>query len=382
MSSRLSLKKANIMKRLSIPSISEIKHRAQLLNSLKEEESILPLKKSITTENSILLETLSNKGSSKQISSKNKDSINLKVEELENDNKKKDEELSELKKILEEEKNKVQKLMDTITEKESTIDLLKKDLEKYQKEYKDDKQKNNESNNLIKIDIINKKIEYNLNNENIQLKEELKSVKNENLKLKEELDKNKEKIINLEKNLENEMKQIKKSLNNNNNDNIKKEEKTNYDNKFKEENIICNNEINLNLEEIKNLKNEVTILKEQNEKYVKEIINKDKLINKLNEENISNIKGKDDAEQKLCEINKIHKILQNELEEIKESVKEKEKSENEIINQLNKEAIDAKYKFVDSYYESEVKYMKLKKKFDKLVSLINSHGFKIKEIVK
>ena len=86
--------------------------------------------------------------------------------------------------------------MDTITEKESTIDLLKKDLEKYQKEYKDDKQKNNESNNLIKIDIINKKIEYNLNNENIQLKEELKSVKNENLKLKEELDKNKEKIIN------------------------------------------------------------------------------------------------------------------------------------------------------------------------------------------
>ena len=178
------------------------------------------------------------------------------------------------------------------------------------------------------------------------------------------------------------MKQIKKSLNNNNNDNIKKEEKTNYDNKFKEENIICNNEINLNLEEIKNLKNEVTILKEQNEKYVKEIINKDKLINKLNEENISNIKGKDDAEQKLCEINKIHNILQNELEEIKESVKEKEKSENEIINQLKKEAIDAKYKFVDSYYESEVKYMKLKKKFDKLVSLINSHGFKIKEIVK
>ena len=59
------------------------------------------------------------------------------------------------------------------------------------------------------------------------------------------------------------------------------------DNKFKEENIICNNEINLTLEEIKNLKNEVTILKEQNEKYVKEIINKDELINKLTDSFIS-----------------------------------------------------------------------------------------------
>ena len=73
-----------------------------------------------------------------------------------------------------------------------------------------------------------------------------------------------------------------------------------------------------------------------------------------------NIKEKNEAERKIYEINKIHEILQNELEEIKQSVNEKEKSNNDIINNLKEEAIEAKIKYANLNYQNDIKYMKIK----------------------
>ena len=51
MSGKQNLKKSNILKRLSIPSISEIKYKELLLNSIKDDNSDLLLKKNKSKEN-------------------------------------------------------------------------------------------------------------------------------------------------------------------------------------------------------------------------------------------------------------------------------------------------------------------------------------------
>ena len=107
---------------------------------------------------------------------------------------------------------------------------------------------------------------------------------------------------------------------------------------------------------------------------------KEDIINKLNQENEYYIKEKNEAERKIYEINKIHEILQNELEEIKQSVNEKEKSNNDIINNLKEEAIEAKIKYANLNYQNDIKYMKIKKQFDKLISTLDTYGIKVKEI--
>ena len=355
MSGKQNLKKSNILKRLSIPSISEIKYKELLLNSLKDDNSDSLLKKNTSKENFKMHNYLDNKEKNHY------HDLKLKIEELENLNKLKDEKLNDINKKLEDEKNKVQKLEDIVKEKELTIDLLKKSLDKYEKN-NDLKNSNNNESKLIKIDIINKKIEYNLNMENNQLKEDLKIINNENLKLKEESNKSKETINNLENDIEKYKNQINNLLNENK---LALESKENAEKKLKEKNAIKNKQ-NIN-EEIENLK--------------KEIKAKTDAISKLNEENAYYIKEKNNAEKKICEMSIIHEELKKELEDINESIKEKEKFNNDIINNLKEEAIEAKVKCADSCYLSDLKYMKLKKKYDKLVSRLDSFGIKVKKII-
>jgi len=377
MSSRISLQKSNIIKRLSKPSISEIKYKEILLNTLREKENEINLKKKSTMETHIRHKSIeSNMESSEE--KKNKKYIHdleLKIEELENVRKLKDEELVNVNKNLEDEKNKAQKLSDIIDKKEKQIELLKKSFTKYEKQIDENNGNNKETpqNKLIKIDIINKKVEYNLNMENNQLKEELKMINDENLKLKNELKTNKETIINLEKTIENYKNEIKILLN-------EKQKEEENKKKLKGKNIINEKSNNLINEEIRKLKNEITELKFLNEKYKNEIKDKDNIIFKLKEENKYYIKEKNNADKKIIEINNIHQILQKELEDIKVSVKEKENYYNNIINNFKEEAIQAKIKFADTKYQNDVKYMKLKKHFDKLVEVLNSSGIKIKEI--
>ena len=133
-------------------------------------------------------------------------------------------------------------------------------------------------------------------------------------------------------------------------------------------------------EEINNLKKEIYELKSINEKYKNEINIRDNTINQLLEEKNINIIEKESSEKKICEINRVHKIIQNELEDIKKTIKEKEEYNNDIINNLKDEAIKAKIKLADSNYESDVKYMKMKKHFDKLVSTLKKSGINVKEI--
>jgi len=377
MSSRISLQKSNIIKRLSKPSISEIKYKEILLNTLREKENEINLKKKSTMETHIRHKSIeSNMESSEE--KKNKKYIHdleLKIEELENVRKLKDEELVNVNKNLEDEKNKAQKLSDIIDKKEKQIEILKKSFTKYEKQIDENNGNNKETpqNKLIKIDIINKKVEYNLNMENNQLKEELKMINDENLKLKNELKTNKETIINLEKTIENYKNEIKILLN-------EKQKEEENKKKLKGKNIINEKSNNLINEEIRKLKNEITELKFLNEKYKNEIKDKDNIIFKLKEENKYYIKEKNNADKKIIEINNIHQILQKELEDIKLSVKEKENYYNNIINNFKEEAIQAKIKFADTKYQNDVKYMKLKKHFDKLVEVLNSSGIKIKEI--
>ena len=377
MSSRISLQKSNIIKRLSKPSISEIKYKEILLNTLREKENEINLKKKSTMETHIRHKSIeSNLESSEE--KKNKKYIHdleLKIEELENVRKLKDEELVNVNKNLEDEKNKAQKLSDIIDKKEKQIEVLKKSFTKYEKQIDENNGNNKETpqNKLIKIDIINKKVEYNLNMENNQLKEELKMINDENLKLKNELKTNKETIINLEKTIENYKNEIKILLN-------EKQKEEENKKKLKGKNIINEKSNNLINEEIRKLKNEITELKFLNEKYKNEIKDKDNIIFKLKEENKYYIKEKNNADKKIIEINNIHQILQKELEDIKLSVKEKENYYNNIINNFKEEAIQAKIKFADTKYQNDVKYMKLKKHFDKLVEVLNSSGIKIKEI--
>jgi chromosome segregation ATPase len=377
MSSKISLQKSNIIKRLSKPSISEIKYKEILLNTLREKENEINLKKKSTMETHIRHKSIeSNMESSEE--KKNKKYIHdleLKIEELENVRKLKDEELVNVNKNLEDEKNKAQKLSDIIDKKEKQIEVLKKSFTKYEKQIDENNGNNKETpqNKLIKIDIINKKVEYNLNMENNQLKEELKMINDENLKLKNELKTNKETIINLEKTIENYKNEIKILLN-------EKQKEEENKKKLKGKNIINEKSNNLINEEIRKLKNEITELKFLNEKYKNEIKDKDNIIFKLKEENKYYIKEKNNADKKIIEINNIHQILQKELEDIKVSVKEKENYYNNIINNFKEEAIQAKIKFADTKYQNDVKYMKLKKHFDKLVEVLNSSGIKIKEI--
>ena len=377
MSYKISLQKSNIIKRLSKPSISEIKYKEILLNTLREKENEINLKKKSTMETHIRHKSIeSNMESSEE--KKNKKYIHdleLKIEELENVRKLKDEELVNVNKNLEDEKNKAQKLSDIIDKKEKQIELLKKSFTKYEKQIDENNGNNKETpqNKLIKIDIINKKVEYNLNMENNQLKEELKMINDENLKLKNELKTNKETIINLEKTIENYKNEIKILLN-------EKQKEEENKKKLKGKNIINEKSNNLINEEIRKLKNEITELKFLNEKYKNEIKDKDNIIFKLKEENKYYIKEKNNADKKIIEINNIHQILQKELEDIKVSVKEKENYYNNIINNFKEEAIQAKIKFADTKYQNDVKYMKLKKHFDKLVEVLNSSGIKIKEI--
>ena len=187
----------------------------------------------------------------------------------------------------------------------------------------------------------------------------------------EELEKNKEIIINLNKDLEkykNEnitsLKEIKNENNAQENNLNRKEEKS----------------IDINEEQI-NLRNEqMNNLKEINEEYKKEIKEKENLIDQLYEKINFYIKEKEDAEQKIIHINAIHERLQNELGDIKKSIKEKEDYNNNLINYLKEEAIEAKVKFANSNYESDNKYMKLKRRFDKLIAKLNSLGLTVKEI--
>ena len=67
-------------------------------------------------------------------------------------------------------------------------------------------------------------------------------------------------------------------------------------------------------------------------------------------------------------------------EKYKIEIKEKEDFNNDIINNLKEEAIQAKVKFANSNYQNDIKYMKLKKHFDKLISTLDSAGIKVKEI--
>jgi len=377
MSSRIYLQKSNIIKRLSKPSISEIKYKEILLNTLREKENEINLKKKSTMETHIRHKSIeSNMESSEEKKYKKYiHDLELKIEELENVRKLKDEELVNVNKNLEDEKNKAQKLSDIIDKKEKQIELLKKSFTKYEKQIDENNGNNKETpqNKLIKIDIINKKVEYNLNMENNQLKEELKMINDENLKLKNELKTNKETIINLEKTIENYKNEIKILLN-------EKQKEEENKKKLKGKNIINEKSNNLINEEIRKLKNEITELKFLNEKYKNEIKDKDNIIFKLKEENKYYIKEKNNADKKIIEINNIHQILQKELEDIKLSVKEKENYYNNIINNFKEEAIQAKIKFADTKYQNDVKYMKLKKHFDKLVEVLNSSGIKIKEI--
>ena len=373
MSSKLNLKKSNIIKRLKIPSISEMKYKDLLLNTLKEKEpepssNKKNLKLGLLKHGSVDL--IINQPKEK----KNKIDVHhleLKIEELENNQKLKEEEILKINNKYENEKNKVKKLLDIVAKKELIIDKLKKSLDKFEKqnEEKDCKSKESISNKLIKIDIINKKVEYNLNLENIHLKEEIKLINDENIKLMEELEKNKEIIINLTKKPE-KNKDQNISLNENKKENIG--DKNNLKNV--EKNLDINNEkINL-------LNVEITNLKEKNEEYKIEIKEKDNLIEQLREEINFYINEKEDAELKMNEINKIHEILQSELEDIKKSIKEKEDFNNDIINNLKEEAIEAKIKFANSNYQNDIKYMKLKKHFDKLIETLDSIGIKVKDL--
>jgi N-dimethylarginine dimethylaminohydrolase len=72
--------------------------------------------------------------------------------------------------------------------------------------------------------------------------------------------------------------------------------------------------------------------------------------------------------------------LQNEIDQIKEKLNAKEKQNKELIDNMKKEAIDAKVKLADSNYENDKKYMKLKKQFEKLLSALESFGVTVKEI--
>ena len=373
MSAKLNLKKSNIIKRLKIPSISEMKYKDLLLNTLKEKEpepssNKKNLKLGLLKHGSVDL--IINQPKEK----KNKIDVHhleLKIEELENNQKLKEEEILKINNKYENEKNKVKKLLDIVAKKELIIDALKKSLDKFerQNEEKDCKSKESISNKLIKIDIINKKVEYNLNLENIHLKEEIKLINDENIKLMEELEKNKEIIINLTKKPE-KNKDENISLNENKKENIG--DKNNLKNV--EKNLDINNEkINL-------LNVEITNLKEKNEEYKIEIKEKDNLIEQFREEINFYINEKENAELKMNEINKIHEILQSELEDIKKSIKEKEDFNNDIINNLKEEAIEAKIKFANSNYQNDIKYMKLKKHFDKLIETLDSIGIKVKDL--
>lgn len=356
MSEKQNVKKLNIIKRLSIPSISEIKFKESLLNELKKDEPEIPLNKGKIKVNFRKHNSMAQIDTQKY-ERKEKKSIHLlelKIEELENTLKLKDEEIVSINKALEDEKIKLKKLFDIIAKKELKIDSLKKCIEKYEKQSKEKVGKNNEStsNKLIKIDIINKKVEYNLNLENNHLKEELKLIKDENLKLKEQLEKNKEIIINLKKSID---------------------EKNNENKKLEGINSVNDKKINSMKEEIKNLK-------ETNEKYINNIKEKENIIYELKKEINYYITDKEESENEINKINNIHKILQNELEDVKKSIKEKENYNNDIINNLEEEAIEAKVKYADTYYQNDIKYMKLKKQFDKLISTLDSLGIKVKEI--
>ena len=164
MSAKLNLKKSNIIKRLKIPSISEIKYKDLLLNTLKEKEpeqssNKKNLKLGLLKHSSV--DFIINQPKEK----KNKIEINhleSKIEELKNNQKLKEEEILKINNKYENEKNKVKKLLDIVAKKELIIDALKKSLDKYEKqnEEKDGKSKESTSNKLIKIDIINKKFEF------------------------------------------------------------------------------------------------------------------------------------------------------------------------------------------------------------------------------
>ena len=357
MSEKENVKKINIMKRLSIPSISEIKYKESLLNILRKESAEIPshkekIKVSFKKHNSMAhIDVLKKERYEKN----NSYWLELKIEELEQTIKLKDEEIMRINNDLENEKNKLKKLFDIIAKKELQIDTLKKNIEKYEKQqHKEKAIKNPESRSskLIKIDIINKKDEYNKSVENIHVKEELKLIKDENSKLIEEIRKNKKIIINLEKSIE---------------------EKNNENKKLEELNSVNDKKINLLDEEIKSFK-------KSNEKYINDIKIKENKISELKEEIDYYIKDKEESEKKISNINKIHEILKNELEEIKKSIKEKEDYNNDIINNLKEEAIEAKVKYANEYYKSDVKYMKLKKQFDNLITTLDSLGIKVKEI--
>ena len=373
MSAKLNLKKSNIIKRLKIPSISEMKYKDLLLNTLKEKEpepssNKKNLKLGLLKHGSVDL--IINQPKEK----KNKIDVHhleLKIEELENNQKLKEEEILKINNKYENEKNKVKKLLDIVAKKELIIDKLKKSLDKFEKqnEEKDCKSKESISNKLIKIDIINKKVEYNLNLENIHLKEEIKLINDENIKLMEELEKNKEIIINLTK---------KPEKNKDENISLNENKKENIGDKNKLKNVEKN--LDINNEKINLLNVEITNLKEKNEEYKIEIKEKDNLIEQLREEINFYINEKENAELKMNEINKIHEILQSELEDIKKSIKEKEDFNNDIINNLKEEAIEAKVKFANSNYQNDIRYMKLKKHFDKLIETLDSIGIKVKDL--
>ena len=139
------------------------------------------------------------------------------------------------------------------------------------------------------------------------------------------------------------------------------------------------------------MKLELNEVNNKNGNYINELKEKNEIINKLEEEyNLY----KNDSEKNKNELNQIisneteknkdiikkNKELQNEIDQIKEKLNAKEKQNKELIDNMKKEAIDAKVKLADSNYENDKKYMKLKKQFEKLLSALESFGVTVKEI--
>ena len=95
MSGKLNLKKSNILKRLSIPSISEIKYKESLLNALKEKEPEPATNKKIINIKIAMRKSIDHYDNQAKEKKKKIDyhDLEIKLEELENAQKIKDEEI-------------------------------------------------------------------------------------------------------------------------------------------------------------------------------------------------------------------------------------------------------------------------------------------------
>ena len=143
MSTNINNTKANIKKRLSIPSISEIAHKDKLLQTLKtkEEGKEHVLKKRSTQDITALNEINFDKDNKSNIlkdkihkaESSNlneKKNLKYKMDELQKELKEKEEEMKKIQNKLEEEKNRNQKMSDILAKKDIKINTLKNSIKK------------------------------------------------------------------------------------------------------------------------------------------------------------------------------------------------------------------------------------------------------------